>query len=75
VTTAAAVFVATFIIIRKQTNGGDGMALLELLLADGDGRRGRTDTYYECRRNGRPLTADADECPECGSGVAAYTLR
>jgi hypothetical protein len=51
------------------------MELLELLLADGGGRRERTDTYYECRRHGRPLTADADECPECGSGVAAYTIR
>ncbi|WP_187347726.1 hypothetical protein [Haloplanus rubicundus] len=51
------------------------MGLLELLLAGGDGRRERIDTYYECRRHGRSLSADADECPECGSGVAAYTLR
>jgi ribosomal protein L37E len=51
------------------------MGLLELLLAGGGGRRERTDTYYECRRHGRSLSADADECPECGSGVAAYTLR
>ena len=51
------------------------MELLELLLANGDGRRERTETYYECRRHGRSLTADADECPECGSGVAAYRIR
>jgi len=51
------------------------MALLERLLADGDDRRERMDTYYECRRYGRSLTADADECPECGSGVAAYTIQ
>jgi hypothetical protein len=51
------------------------MGLLDLLLADGDGHRERTDTYCECRRYGRPLSADADECPECGSGVAAYTIQ
>ena len=51
------------------------MELLELLLAGGGGHRERTDTYYECRRHGRPLTADADECPECGGGVAAYAIR
>jgi len=45
------------------------------LLADGDDRRGRADTCYECRRHGRPLTANADDCPACGSGVAAYTIR
>lgn len=56
-------------------DGVDRMGLLELLPTGGDGRRERTDTYYECRRYGRPLTADADECPECGSGVAAYTIR
>jgi len=51
------------------------MELLELLLAGGDGRRELTDTYYECRRNGRPLTADIDECPECRGGVAAYVIQ
>jgi hypothetical protein len=48
------------------------MGLLDMLRTGGE--RGRTDTYYECRRHGRPLAADADECPECGSGVAAYTV-
>jgi hypothetical protein len=56
-------------------HGAYRMGLFELLLADGDDRRERVDTYYECRRHGRSLPADADECPECGSGVAAYTLR
>jgi ribosomal protein S27AE len=30
--------------------------------------------HYECRQNGRNLTADVAECPECGSGVAVYTF-
>ena len=48
------------------------MGLIELI-ADG-GRAGERSAHHECRDCGRNVTQDVDTCPECGGGVAVYTL-
>jgi len=31
--------------------------------------------HYECRRCSRNLSADHEECPDCGGPVASYDLE
>jgi ribosomal protein L37E len=37
-------------------------------------RRGSPLRHIECRECGTNLTTDAEECPECGGGIAVYKL-
>ena len=48
------------------------MGLIELI-ADG-GRTEERSAHHECRNCGRNAAPDDDVCPECGGGVAVYTL-
>lgn len=32
------------------------------------------NVHHECRQCGRNLTADSEECPDCGGQVSTYDL-
>ncbi len=48
------------------------MNLLELIV--GGSRAGKRSTHHECRDCGRNVSSHADTCPECGGGIAVYSL-
>jgi rRNA maturation endonuclease Nob1 len=49
-------------------------SVLPLLADGGIDTTSATGKHIECRDCGKNLPTDAEECPDCGGGVAVYTL-
>jgi hypothetical protein len=48
------------------------MGVRDVLPVLTDGGTDSTTTHVECRECGENLTADVEQCPECGGGIAVY---
>jgi ribosomal protein L37E len=48
------------------------MGVRDVLPVLTDGGTDSVTTHVECRECGENLTADVEQCPECGGGVAVY---
>lgn len=52
------------------------MAVRDVFRVFADGGSTTDDlTHYECRRCSQNLTADHEQCPDCGAGIAVYHIE